>query len=175
MQRQITVYASTINPYDWNNYYQQMIEHCVNRIEHYLKLGYRPEDIIIFARIVKKNVIQSKFLGYAKAKGVPISTEFRNPHKTHLMTVHRSKGLQARVVFILDVVKGLYGFPCEIENPDIYGPAIKGRRRRREEEERRIFYVAATRAKEDLIIYTQKYAISDFLKEVKENVVVEDI
>ena len=127
--RQITVYASTINPYDWNNYYQQMVEHCVNRVEHYLNQGYQPQDILILARILKKNVIREKLLSYAKAKGIPISTEYRNPHKTHLMTIHKSKGLQARVVFILDVVKGLYGFPCEIENPDIYEPAIKGPRR----------------------------------------------
>ena len=175
VQRQITVYSSTLNPYDWKNYYQQMMEHCVNSIEHYLKEGYRPEDILILARIVKKNVIRSNFLGYAKARGIPISTELNNPNKIHLMSVHRSKGLQARVVFILDVVKGLYGFPCEIENPDIYGPAIMGPRRQREEEERRIFYVAATRAKEDLIMYTQKYAMSIFLKEINEHVVVKEM
>jgi len=173
--RQITVYASTINPYDWNNYYQQMVEQCVNRVEQYLNQGYQPQDILILARILKKNVIREKLLSYAKAKGIPISTEYRNPNKTHLMTIHKSKGLQAKVVFILDVVKGLYGFPCEIENPDIYEPAIKGPRRHREEEERRIFYVAATRAKEDLIIYTKKYAMSDFLEKVKENLVIKEL
>ena len=89
-------------------------------------------------------------------KKYPISTEVNNPHKIHLISIHKSKGLQARVVFIFDVVKGLYGLPCGIENPDIYEPAIKGPKRQREEEERRVFYVAATRAKEDLIIYTQK-------------------
>jgi DNA helicase-4 len=50
-----------------------------------------------------------------------------------------------------------------------------GPKRRREKEERRIFYVAATRAKEDLIMYTQKHAMSDFLGEIKKHVVVEEI
>ena len=174
-QRQIIVFSSTLNSYDWKNYYEQMMTHCANSIKKYIEEGYRPEDILILARIVKPNVIRSNLLGYAKSKGIPISTEFNNPNKTHLMSVHRSKGLQARIVFILDVVKGLYGFPCEIENPDIYAPAIKGPRRQREEEERRIFYVAVTRAKEDLIIYTRKNAMSDFLNEIKEHVIVKEI
>ena len=169
------VYASTFDPYNWKKYYEQMMMHCLNKIELYLKEGYRPEDILILARIVKPNVIRGNFLGYAKDRGIPLSTELNNPNKIHLMTVHKSKGLQARVVFILDVVKGLYGFPCEIENPDIYEPAINGPRRQREEEERRIFYVAATRAKEDLIIYTQKNAMSVFLGEIKEHVVIEEM
>jgi superfamily I DNA/RNA helicase len=38
-----------------------------------------------------------------------------------------------------------------------------------------VFYVAATRAKEDLIIYTKKDEMSDFLKEIKEHLVVKEI
>lgn len=173
--RKIMVYASTFDTSNWKKYYEQMMMHCLNKIELYLKEGYRPDDILILARIVKPNVIRGNFLGYAKDRGIPLSTELNNPNKIHLMTVHKSKGLQARVVFILDVVKGLYGFPCEIETPDIYEPAINGPRRQREEEERRIFYVAATRAKEDLIIYTQKNAMSVFLGEIKEHVVIEEM
>jgi DNA helicase-4 len=149
--------------------------HCLTRIENYLKQGYRSEDILILARIVKPTVIRGNFLGYSEARGIPLSTELNNPNKTHLISVHKSKGLQARVVFILDVVKGLYGFPCELENPDIYESAINGPRRSRDEEERRIFYVAATRAKEDLIMYTQKNSMSDFLGEIKEHVVIEEL
>jgi len=173
--RQINVYASTFSSYNSKKYYEQIMMHCLNRIEHYLTQGYRPEDILILARITKQIVIRGNLLGYAKARGIPLSTEPNNPNKIHLMTVHKSKGLQARVVFIIDVVKGLYGFPCELENPDIYEPAINGPRRSREEEERRIFYVAATRAKEDLIMYTQKNSMSDFLGEIREHVVIKEI
>jgi len=77
-------------------------------------------------------------------------------------------------VFILNVVKGLHGFPCEKKNPDIYEPAILGPKRKREEEEQRVFYVAGTRAKEDLIIYTKKDEMSDFLKEIMEQLVVKE-
>ena len=92
-----------------------------------------------------------------------------------LMTIHKSKGLQARVVYLLDMVKGLYGFPCEKDNPDIFDPAILGRRRDHLEEERRIFYVAATRAKEDLKIYTMKSGESEFLGEVAEHLTFNEL
>jgi DNA helicase-4 len=86
------------------------------------------------------------------------------------MSVHRSKGLQARVVIILSVDEGLYGFPCELQNPDIYDPAVNGRRKDREEEERRLFYVAVTRGKETVVLYTQESSMSKFIKEISEHV-----
>ena len=55
------------------------------------------------------------------------------------MTVHRSKGLQAKVVFILNVRDDMYGFPCGIVDSRIYDPAIIGRKKDRIEEERRLF------------------------------------
>lgn len=57
-----------------------------------------------------------------------------------LMTLHMSKGLEFRVVFIAGVVDGIipYGEP-DRDNNDI-------------EEERRLFYVGITRAKEELCI-----------------------
>ena len=42
------------------------------------------------------------------------------PNCVHIMSVHKSKGLQARVVIVLNADKDLYGFPCELENPDIF-------------------------------------------------------
>jgi DNA helicase IV len=65
-----------------------------------------------------------------------------------LLSVHQSKGLQAKVVLVLDVVDGLKGFPCKIQYPDILEPARRGKRYDKEEEERRLFYVAITRARE---------------------------
>jgi DNA helicase-4 len=87
------------------------------------------------------------------------------------MTAHKSKGLQAKVVFILDVVKNLYGFPCEIEDSSIYEPARENYPKQdQKQEERRLFYVAMTRVMEDLIIYTWEPSKSEFLEEIKEHV-----
>jgi len=88
-----------------------------------------------------------------------------------LLTVHRSKGLEAKVVFILNVIKDTYGFPCEMEDPSIYEPARENYPPQdKKEEERRLFYVALTRAMEDLYIYTWEPSKSEFLEEIEEHV-----
>jgi DNA helicase-4 len=116
-------------------------------------------------------MMQKWLMEHARNLDVPISFDgYKNPNKVPFMTVHKSKGLQARVVFLLNVVEDLYGFPCEIENPDIFEPAILSRKRDRYEEERRLFYVAVTRSMSDLIIYTQKDSVSKFIYEIENKV-----
>jgi DNA helicase-4 len=50
-QRQITVYSSKFTPRQWKQYHEQMLNHCVDRIEQYLENGYRPEEILIPCRM----------------------------------------------------------------------------------------------------------------------------
>ena len=87
------------------------------------------------------------------------------------MQFSTSKGLEARVVFILNVVSGEFGFPSEIEDPSIFEVA-RGDNGIQDkiEEERRLFYVALTRAKEDLYIYTRFNTKSKFLEEIANHV-----
>ena len=163
---------------NYNNqmvYYEQMVQHCVNKIEAYKHNGYEPADIMILARIISNRMLRDKLIDFSKIKGINISTESRYFNRIPFMSVHKSKGLQAKIVFIVDVVEGLYGFPSELENPDIFEPAIKGRRKDKEEEERRLFYVAITRAKEEAIIYTQEGREGKFLDEIKEHVIFENL
>ena len=56
-----------------------------------------------------------------------------------LSTMHKSKGLEWKYVFLLDCIKDI----C---------PFIKAKTQEEVEEERRLFYVAATRAKEHLYV-----------------------
>lgn len=65
-----------------------------------------------------------------------------------ISTIHSAKGLEFKVVFVLNCVEGV--FPCVKQRP----PTEEGYRRMDEElaEERRVFYVAITRAKEDLYL-----------------------
>lgn len=75
-----------------------------------------------------------------------------------LMTMHSSKGLEFRVVFILDANEGITPHRKAVLDADL-------------EEERRLFYVAMTRAKERLHIYSvrerygKKQDISRFVGE----------
>ena len=154
-------------------YYSQVAKHCVDSIKQYLDGGYEPKDILLLSRIGKNPLMQNKLMEYANSLNVPISFDgAKNPNKIPFMTVHKSKGLQAKVVFLFNVVEGLYGFPCELENPDIFEPATLSRKRDRYEEERRLFYVAVTRAMNDLIIYTKKGSVSKFIYEIENKVVL---
>ncbi|MCZ7400915.1 MAG: UvrD-helicase domain-containing protein [Candidatus Methanoperedens sp.] len=147
-------------------YHEQTAEHCVNMVKEYQMKGYSPQDIMILYRSRKIrlfNLINDR-AGFNK---VSIQENSQSPRYSPLMTIHKSKGLQAKVVFLLCVDKGLYGFPSEIEDPFIFEPAMYGKPNNKEEEERRLFYVAITRSKEDVIIYTQKDNESMFLKEIQ--------
>ncbi|MBP9854901.1 MAG: UvrD-helicase domain-containing protein [Candidatus Omnitrophica bacterium] len=157
------------------NYFKQMANHCVQQVGKYLKNGYKPEDLMILARIVNNPTIRDPLFEFAKQYKIPIAGEGNKKNTVPFMSVHRSKGLQAKVVFILNVDKDIYGFPCELENPDIFDTAIMGKRQDKEAEERRLFYVALTRAKEEVYIYNQKCTESIFLKEIKNMVEKEEI
>lgn len=78
----------------------------------------------------------------------------------HLMTMHSSKGLEFRVVFILDANEGVTPHHKAALAADL-------------EEERRMFYVAMTRAKDRLHVYYvkeryhKKQAVSRFVEEAQ--------
>ena len=169
----IKIYISTRESKAVNDYYTQIVQHCIGTIKNHLLNGHNPEDIMLLSRIAKSPMIVNKLQEYSETNNIPISFGATSTNKVRFMSIHASKGLQARVVFLLNVVDGLYGFPCKKENPDIFEPATKGRKKNREEEERRLFYVAATRAKEKLIIYSQTGSESKFLREIHTHVTIE--
>jgi DNA helicase-4 len=54
--------------------------------------------------------------------------------------VHKSKGFEAKVVFILNVIKGTYGFPREMEDSSIYASARESYPKQKSiEDERSLF------------------------------------
>jgi len=174
--RPILVYSSLHQKEYYVPYYEQIAKHCLDKIQEYFsKGGYSYGDFMILLRIASKPKLRIFITQYAQKLNIPLSEEPDKPNCVHIMSVHRSKGLQARVVLILNVDKDLYGFPCELENPEIFEPAIKNNDGLREQEERRLFYVAVTRAKEEVIMYTQKCSESSFITEIKEFVKKEDL
>jgi DNA helicase-4 len=117
------------------------------------------------------------FIEKARENGINLAYEKLDArNKVRLLTAHRSKGLEAKVVFLLNVTKGTYGFPSEIEDSSIYEPARENYPTQdKKEEERRLFYVAMTRAIEDLYIYTWEPAMSEFLKEISDYTIEEKL
>jgi len=169
-EKKIVVYELTHKKRFKRNYYCQMAEHCLEKISELLEDGYKPHEIMILSRIKPKNSYLAKFIvEKAKEENIVLSQGHARPDAVRFLTVHSSKGLQARVVFILDVKKDLYGFPCELEDAEILEPAVDAVAKDKEEEERRLFYVAVTRAKEDVFIYTMANEQSKFLKEISQH------
>ncbi len=122
------------------------------RIKELIKKGYSKEDILVLYRRTKaiepyKNILRG------------LAT---------LRTIHSAKGLEAKIVFIVGMTGGIYGFPqiweadriIQVIKPSSYLLSL--------EEERRLFYVAITRAKEELFIISEIGNESQFIKELPE-------
>lgn len=156
-------------------HHEHIAEDCVGRIIEYLRNGLKPRDILILTRFLRTRTqggyrfvpIIRNLRKEAKQSGLTLAIDKPDvQNEVRVLTTHKSKGLEAKVVFILNVTKGLYGFPCEIEDPTIYAPARVDYEQDVKREERRLFYVGLTRAKDELILYTWDHARSEFLREI---------
>ena len=79
------------------------------------------------------------------------------------LTVHSSKGLEEENIIILNVIDDYLGFPNKINENEVLSYLYNYNHL---EEERRLFYVAITRAKERVYIFTKKGKESLFIKEL---------
>ena len=71
----------------------------------------------------------------------------RKDLKMHFLTAHKSKGLQADYVFIINNKERGMGFPSKIQDDPLVDCLLEGKEDFPYAEERRLFYVALTRAK----------------------------
>lgn len=81
-----------------------------------------------------------------------------------LSTVHSSKGLEYETVYLLDVLDGILPVVTEPKGPE---------EERRYQEERRLFYVAMTRAKDHLYLFSCLDRSSAFIRELRRELPVE--
>ena len=83
------------------------------------------------------------------------------------LTAHRSKGLQADYVFILNNKKSRMGFPSKMQDAPILRLLLEDSDNYPHSEERRLFYVALTRTKKKAILLTLSGKESEFVMELR--------
>ena len=80
------------------------------------------------------------------------------------MTVHKSKGLEADNVIVVNLENTITGFPCKVKNSEYLKYVTKSSDNY--DEERRLFYVALTRTKNKIILLVNKQNPSIFIDEI---------
>lgn len=121
-----------------------------------------------FGRIMNNNEVfridkSSELITYdTRSKdGSPLSL------KVPFMTIHKSKGLEADIVIVINCNAGRFGFPSEMSDDPILNLLLSEADQYENGEERRLFYVAMTRARERVYFVTEIAAKSKFINELE--------
>lgn len=132
---------------------EENVQYCLDKVRELLEDGINNDDILFLYR---RSKMFSSY--YFKFKNENIRVQWK--------TIHASKGLEAKVVFIVGLTEGGGGFPDIWLEDRIFQVIKKANHDLLMEEERRLFYVAITRAKDKLFLITEKGNESSFLKEI---------
>lgn len=135
------------------NNLEENIQFCSEKVNELLKDGINNDEIWFLYR---RNKMFSPYFNFFKGEGTRVQGK----------TIHASKGLEAKVVFIIGLTEGNGGFPDIWLEDRIFQIIKKANHDILMEEERRLFYVAITRAKDKLFLITEKGNESSFLKEI---------
>lgn len=154
-------------PYAAINYIRQGIgyEEYLKEYAEYRRI--KPEELIETLNEIQESAKAFKTYGewflhmeeYSKELKAQVKNRNKDDNSVSLATMHSSKGLEYRKVFIIDANEGITPFRKAVVDADL-------------EEERRMFYVALTRAKEELFVYSveerlgKKLEVSRFVGEL---------
>ena len=129
------------------------VDYLVAKVKALQADGINPEDILVLYR---RSKMYQPYWDALKVAGLKVTSK----------TIHASKGLEAKIVFIIGLSDGSGGFP-DIWLDDAIFRVIKDvKYDMLMEEERRLFYVALTRAKDELYLITQLGSESQFIDEI---------
>lgn len=105
---------------------------------------------------------------FSKGKNGRVRDDEHPSYSMAFKTVHRSKGLEADYVILLNAKDAVVGFPNRIEDDQILNLLLAKPESFPCAEERRLFYVALTRAKRRTYILLDPKSVSPFVKEIQE-------
>ena len=132
------------------------IEYVLDQVIKLKDKGYTKDDILFLYR---RSKMYSPYFERFKQERIFVSGK----------TIHASKGLEAKAVFIIGLTEGNGGFPDIWMEDRIYQVIKESNHDLLFEEERRLFYVAITRARDELFLITEKGNESSFLKEIPDD------
>jgi DNA helicase IV len=95
-----------------------------------------------------------------------LQARYQGQLKIEFKSAHRSKGLEADYVILLGMNSGSFSFPSQIEDDPLLDMVMPARETFPHAEERRLFYVALTRARHKVILFTRTSRISRFVPEL---------
>ena len=122
-----------------------------------------PNEILVLSRT---NHMLEDVFEECKRRGIPVDNPNREVAGVRILSAHRAKGLEAKVVIIANASNHLFGFPSKVENPDVLEP-VRMSDGNDQAEERRLFYVAITRAAERLHLVGRKGLPSPYIAEIE--------
>ena len=144
---------SKIELYSANKIKEDGVDFLVQKVSELYNKGLGKDDILILYR--RSKMFEAFYLKL-KENNLQVSSK----------TIHASKGLEAKAVFIIGLTEGSGGFP-DIWLDDAIFKVVKDLQRDiLLEEERRLFYVAMTRAKDELYLITELGNESSFVEEI---------
>ncbi len=150
----------------FSNSMQQYL-YVLDMIKYYLTKNITEDSICIMSPINKPLLEMTKLLtdngiNNYYAHGDETKKILKKTGHISLNTIHRSKGLEWSIVFLINMNDDQNKMTYNIENVDMYKKMI--------EANRRLFYVAITRAKRELYILTDSMTnISRFITELDTN------
>lgn len=144
---------SKIQIYRAKNKDEDGVEFLVNKVRQLYDAGLGKDDILVLYR---RSKMFSPYFESLKENRLFVSSK----------TIHASKGLEAKAVFIIGLTEGNGGFPDIWLDDAIFRVVKDIKYDILLEEERRLFYVAITRAKDELFLITELGNESSFMDEI---------
>ena len=152
---------SSINVYE-KNAFSETMEKITKKYKNIFIMGrYNLDkyDNTIKKRLPKSNIATKYEISkFTKNKSLDVSYK----------TIHGAKGLEADVVCLVNMFPGTLGFPSQMEDDEILALVLPNPEQYSNAEERRLMYVAMTRARKEVHLFSGNgFYSSEFVKELK--------
>lgn len=162
IRKQIRPFNNELNTsIQFYSYRNHTFANCVNSL-----VGFVPADksVIMIGRYSFDDMRISSVYPHVNRGGNVYYTI--NGREVEFLTAHKSKGLEADYVILLNCNSGTFGFPSTIEDDPVIKYTLGEADQYAYGEERRLFYVAITRAKIKTMVMYDEYHPSIFVDEV---------